>query len=172
MKNVKWLILCVLAVCVMFSGCGSVAEPVPQEVQESNVAEVEVKEEANLSNTFGSTVEFDGLEITFGTEIKWIAVGEDEAFGVPLVIKNVGAETNEFNVMFASFFGPNGTELNDVSWNAAIIEVGDSVSSSNKLRPGAESTSCLYVAYEGDGAYYVEFDNFKEKVEVELPIAK
>jgi len=50
---------------MMFSGCGGVAGPVPQEVQESNVAETE----ANSSNTFGSIVEFDGLKITFGTEL-------------------------------------------------------------------------------------------------------
>jgi len=153
---------------MMFSGCGGVAGPVPQEVQESNVAETE----ANSSNTFGSIVEFDGLKITFGTEIKWIAVGEDEAFGVPLVIKNVGAETNEFNVMFASFFGPSGTELNDVSWETEIIEAGDGVGNSDKLRTGAETTAYLYILYDGDGNYYIELDNFKEKAEVELPITK
>lgn len=174
MKNVRWLILCVLAVCVMFSGCGSVAKPVPQEAQEHQESKV-TEAEVDSFNTFGSTFEFNELEITVGAEVKWDTIDNEaddnfgaDVFAVPITIKNISTETHGLSTPYATRYGSNGTKLSggiEVYFEDSMFTMGD-------LRPEAENTAYMYFLYDGDGNYYIELNNRKEKVEVELPIVK
>ena len=40
------------------------------------------------------------------------------------------------------------------------------------LRSGASKSTFLHILYEGDGNYYVEFDDYETKFEVEIPVKK
>lgn len=122
----------------------------------------------------GEKFTFGGLEITFGTDISWSKVDNQfsesngkEVFSVPVTVKNVSDETQGLNPFFYNCFEPNGTKLDGV-----YTLFDDGMKLFDELRPDAEQTHPMYIIYEGDGDYVVEFDNFTDKVEVKIPVAK
>lgn len=124
--------------------------------------------------TFGSTITFDNLEITFGTDVTWTTVENEfsdnagaDVLAVPVTIKNVKDETNSLNMFYYKFFGSKGTELDSVAFY-----FDDDVYSSGEMRSGASIDTLFHILYDGDGDYYIEFSNFTDKIEVKLPIAK
>ena len=50
--------------------------------------------------------------------------------------------------------------------------IDDDLSTMGSLRSGASKSTFLHILYEGDGNYYVEFDDYETKVEVEIPVKK
>lgn len=129
-------------------------------------------EEKELS--YGDTFTFDGFEITISDSIEWGVVenrfsdhnGSDVAL-VPVHVKNNSGETGKINMFNIKYFGSQGTELDVVSayFDNCIDFAGD-------LRDGAEYDTYLTLLYDGDGDYYVVFENFTESVEAKLPITK
>ena len=86
---------------------------------------------------------------------------------LPVHVKNIGDETNHLNTFEYTFFGPKGTELDNVSayFDNDIFRAGD-------LRSGAEYDTYFHLLYEGDGSYFIEFDDWSSKIELEFDITK
>lgn len=122
--------------------------------------------------TLGSTIEFDDLSITFGTEIfstvlenQFSDLDGSTVVSVPVSITNRKAETHSLNMFYVEEFGSQGTELD------TCYTYFDDIRMAGEMRPDATMDGALYFLYDGDGTYYISFDNFKEKVEVEIPVA-
>lgn len=124
--------------------------------------------------SYDKTFVFDDLEITFHNNVSFTSVtnrysdlnGREVAV-VPISITNKSAETHGLNRFYYTIFGSQGTKLDSVS---AYFD--DSVDSVGKMRPEATSESNMYILYDGNGDYYVEFNNYSDKIEVKLPINK
>lgn len=124
--------------------------------------------------TLGSTFEFDNLQLTIGDTIGWDVVANQysdnngaEVVTIPVTVKNIGDETNSLNMFFYKFFGSKGTTLDTVG-----SYFDDDADSLGDLRPDAEINGNFHMMYDGDGTYYIEFDNFSDKIEVEIPVQK
>ena len=127
--------------------------------------------------TFGTVIKFDNLEITFGEAVQFTAVknkysdlnGKD-VIKIPVTVKNVGSEIGGLNMFFVNVYGSKGVTLDDPS--AYFDDDIRWVCGTDALRPDAEMSAYIYLLYDGDGDYYVAFDNWSEKIEVKLPISK
>lgn len=123
--------------------------------------------------TYGDTFEFDGLEITFGTDIKsatlvnqFSDLDGSDVIVVPMTIKNTSNETHGLNMFYYSIYGSSGTSAKDVSayFDNDVAYAGD-------MRSGASLETYMHILYDGDGDYYVEFSQFfGDTIEVKLPI--
>lgn len=125
--------------------------------------------------TLGSTFEFDGLKITFGSEAGWGKItsefssnyGKDVIY-VPITIENISEKAHGLNVFYYTCYSPAGIELDDLS-----MEFKDDLFWLGDLRSGAIVDTKIYMLYEGDGDYYMEFSKgFGETIEVKIPITK
>ena len=125
--------------------------------------------------TYGDTITFDDLEITFSDQINWVKVDNQfsdhngaDVIEIPVTIKNTSAETHGLNMFYYSLYGPDGTKLDTVStyFDNDVYSAGD-------MRSGATQNTFFHVLYTGDGDYYVEFKAVVgDKVEVRLPVQK
>ena len=178
-KVLALLLILSLAACSSNDDASSTSndQTSSQEQQETVSSETtEETEEVNESKelTYGDTFTFDGFEITISNNIEWATVenqfaeenGMDVAL-VPVHIKNNSGETGMLNMFYYKFFGPSGVELSSL---AGYFE--NTLDFSGELRDGAETDSYFALLYEGDGDYYIEFDNYSDKLEVKLPITK
>jgi hypothetical protein len=124
--------------------------------------------------TFNQSFAFDGLEITCSDAVRWEYIDNEfsdhhmaDVFAVPVTIKNIGRESNGLNLLYYTKYGPDGLELDNISFY-----FDSDLHSSGDIRPGATMTGDMYFLYNGDGDYYVEFENFLDKKELLLPIKK
>ena len=182
MKNHKVLkivlILVVLGLIGAAFGGNSGSQTQTSDSESTEVVKPEPKQEdENKELTLGSTFKFDDLTITIGDSYTWTEV--DNAYSgydhqpvavVPISVTNNDSESHGLNMFYLRYFGSKGAELDSV-WTY-FMEDSDSVEMAGKLRPGASGTSYMYLLYDGDGDYYVEFDNMFDKVEVKIPISK
>ena len=125
-------------------------------------------------NTFGDTITFDGLEITFLNEIEWaLSRGETEIFIVSVRLKNISNESHNLNMFFYTQFGPSGTELSRINDTSLGLGIGNNTLY-NRLQPGAELNTQMAFRYEGDGVYIVEFRRIEifgdPAIRVSLPV--
>ncbi len=152
------------------SGASAQSADAGESADAGKSAKEEKKPEAKP--TLGSTIEFDDLSITFGTELS-TAVLENQfsdlngstVVSVPVSITNHKEETHSLNMFYVEEFGSQGTELD------TCYTYFDDIRMAGEMRPDATMEGALYFLYDGDGTYYISFDNFKEKVEVEIPVA-
>jgi len=168
--KVLGLVLSMLAVLVLW-GCGSDDadndnNDVDTEVVEETGEEPEEEEPDYL--TLGSTFEFDDLEITIGTDIEWVTVENQfsdhdgaDVIQLPITITNLSDDTHGLNMFFFTFFGSNGTRLDGVSsfFDNSVDFAGD-------MRSGATQESYMYILFDGDGEYVIEFNDWSETIEV------
>lgn len=183
----KKILVLLLIACMIFTGCGSGSsddnnsktktaesniDETESEIQESQNSTPEGKEIEEL--TYGSTFQFDDMEITIGKDIEWSVVENEfsdkngsEVIRIPANLKNISDETKSLNMFYIRLFGSKGTQLDTVSayFDSDIVDEPD-------MRSGAEVDGFFHLLYDGDGDYYIEFDNFSEKLEVKLPISK
>lgn len=124
--------------------------------------------------TFGDKFTFDNLEITISDNISWDKV--DNQFSdhngktvvrVPVTIKNISDDTHSLNMFYYKVYGSQGNELDSVSFlfDDVVDKAGD-------MRSGATQNTSFVFLYDGDGDYYIEFDNYKEKIEVKMHVEK
>ncbi len=136
--------------------------------QESTDAEAS----ASGTLTIGDTFVFDGLEITvLGTEVKPVEnrySDYEDAVLINLSVKNISSETHGLNMFYYTAFGSKGTQVS-TSLDAYFDEAE---ASTTELRPDASLESSLAIEYDGDGTYYLAFDNWDDVIEVELDIVK
>ena len=141
---------------------------------ELSQVEVGTTPSENSQYTFGSTFNFDGLQITIGTEFGWATVDNrfsdlngSKVIKVPVTIKNTSQKTHGLNMFYFDMYGSAGTSLQSVS---AYFD--DSVDFAGDIRPGGSQNAYFYMIYDGDGDYFIEFDNLDSKIEVRLPISR
>ena len=130
---------------------------------------------SSTTPTYGDTITFDDLEITFNDDVTWTVLNNkfsdnDGAivFLVPIMVKNLKSESHNLNMFYYKQYGVYGTQLNDLSmyFDGDIAFAGD-------MRSGAKTDAHMTFLYDGDGDYYVEFATFlSDTVEVRLPIKK
>lgn len=124
--------------------------------------------------TFGSTFEFDGVQIQMGDTYEWVVVENQfadsngaDAIKLPITVTNLSDETHGLNMFYFTVYGSAGTKLDNIS---AYFD--NDISWEGEMRSGATLEAYMHILYDGDGDYYIEFDNYSEKIEVKLPIAK
>lgn len=179
MKRLVAILMGVMIVAMLF-GCGirkaetpmpqvGNNEPIVQDEPETTTTEV-------AKNTFGSTIVFDDFEITFGTDYHFETISNEysdyngrSVVVLPVNVKNIGDETHSMNMFFYKFFGSQGTELEMVS-TYFMFDGADVVDFKGELRPGSSYDSNFYFLYDGDGTYYIEFDDFFTEIEAEFDI--
>ncbi|QIK70564.1 hypothetical protein G7062_09735 [Erysipelothrix sp. HDW6C] len=130
---------------------------------------------------FGSVVEFDGLEIKFNEgyeftvlENQFSELNGAEVIKIPVTVKNVSKEVNGLNSFSVDVYGPQGVTLSSVYHYFSDAEDNDvySIAGIKALRPDVEVSAFMHVLYDGDGDYFISFDNFLKRVEVKLNIKK
>lgn len=131
-------------------------------------------EEVPKEITFDTPFEFDDLTITLGSEIQTAVLDNQfsdqngaTVIAIPISVTNNSDETKGLNMFYYKAFGPDGTQLDDVS---AYFSETD-IAFAGDARPGATIESTLDILYTENGDYYIAFDNFKDKVEVRLPVS-
>lgn len=139
--------------------------------KESTPETTESKEESKPQSA--NSVVFDDLEITVNPNISLTKL--DNQFSdldgstvlvVPVTVKNVSDETKGLNPFYVKYFGSKGTELDDL-----YFYFDDGSKLFNDVRPNADTTSNLYMIYDGDGTYYVSFNSFSEKKEIAIDVS-
>lgn len=129
-----------------------------------------------LKNEYGfnETFEFDGLEITIGSEYEFTTVNNryseynnQVTIKLPITVKNISQETTGLNMFYYDVYGSQGTEVKKLNsyFDENVDDAGD-------LRSGASYTKYIYFLYDGNGKYAIEFDNWSEHKVVEFNITK
>lgn len=163
----------------MASGSSDSEEPTVKKTDSTTEAESEATEETedalDLSNGYGLTITFDDLEITFPDSVEWTTVDNQFAdtngqdiIALTMHVENIDDENHGLNMFYLKIFGTQGTELDD---QGAYFE-GNTLWSSGDMRPGASQDITLYFPYDGDGTYYLNFDNMFDTIEVGFPVTK
>jgi len=139
--------------------------------EEQNIETSFIKKELTLGDTF----KFDGLEITFGTDVRIVIHESNSIFDmnktkevvrVPIAVKNIKEESNALKRWDLTFFGPQGIEIEDMSRHFS-----DNIKNDN-IRSSVEIYYSLYFLYEGNGDYFIEFNDYGRKTEVKVPVTK
>ena len=133
------------------------------------------KSSKNNTNGLGSTIKFDGFELTFDTTYSFATIENQfsEHNGASVIklgvnVKNVSNETKSLNMFFCKFFGANGIELDGVG----AYFSGDDVLWAGDLRPGASYKKYFHILYDGNGKYSIDFDNYSQKKSVDFNVSK
>lgn len=172
-KIIALLLLC--TVMLIASSCVTNAPgDTESDDQTSTASSAASKAEAEEPG-FNTVVQFDDFEITLSDSIKFVKIDNEfsdkngaDVVEVPATIKNVGDETAALNIFYYKFFGPKGTELDNVS-----TYFGNDHFSAGEIRPGSVQETYFHFPYEGDGDYYMKLSTLiGDDIEIRLPIAK
>jgi hypothetical protein len=177
MKRVKIMTSVLLCLIMAFAmiGCSSGSSGSSGASDKSSkVGSPSETDSSSTEPTLGDTIIFDGLEITLGTSITTTTVDNEysDNYGetvivVPITVKNISDDTKGLNMFYLKVFGSKGTELDDIT--AYFID--DDIVFAGEARSGASLESNVHFLYDGDGDYYLAFDNFSEKVEIKIPVS-
>lgn len=136
----------------------------------------ESKVDENKSNVYGlnGKFSFDDLEITIGNEISYDVINNrySENNGktvvkLPITVKNLKNETHSLNMFYYKAFGSQGTQIDTFGYY-----FDNSIDEAGELRSNASYTKYIYLLYDGNGTYAIEFDNWKDKITVEFEVNK
>ena len=123
--------------------------------------------------TLGSTIEFDDLSIQLGEGIETTQFSNqfsehdgETVVVLPVSITNNSGEAKGLNMFYVKEFGSKGTELDSV-----FTYFDNDVRMMGEARSGATLTGSLCFLYDGNGDYYLTFNNFRNKIEVKVPVA-
>lgn len=122
----------------------------------------------------GDKFSFDKFEIAIGNNYSFVQVNNEysqyngqDVIKLPITLKNTSYEKTHLNMFYHSYEGPSGKSLPKL---AAMFD--ESIDYADDLESGEEYTKYLYILYDGDGKYKIEFNNYKEKKTVEFTINK
>ena len=174
------LILIVSVVCVgLLSGCTETTKEGGQSNTKYNYTGDNTTEAAPAKKDeygFNETFMFDGLEITIGDGYTFTTVKNQfsdlngkPVIKLPVTLKNTTSETKGLNMFYYKTYGSQGTAVDTAD---AYFDSKTSLTYGGDLRSGAGKTAYLYVVYDGDGLYAIEFNNYSEKVTAEFNIKK
>lgn len=186
MKKSFALLVAVFALsgCLALAGCGSgkttasvsaaAASGAAAESADAESAESESASEAAEPDDsgLGATIEFDGLDISFGDTYSTTTLDNefadhagDTIIALPVSITNNDSDTHGLNMFAVTEFGSQGTELDNV-----FTYFDDDVRMMGDMRPGASMSGNLYFLYDGNGDYYLTFGFYSTDAEVKVPI--
>ena len=119
--------------------------------------------------TLGQTFEVEGLEITLSRNIGFAQFRSSYSdldgayvFYIPATVKNIGNTSHGLNQWAVNVFSPEGVSLTntvsayDIEW--AFEE--ESIFSIGNVQPGVTKEGNIYVLYDEDGEYIIEFSDF------------
>ena len=149
------------------------------ESQSSQISEVHISQETTENEktlfTLGDKFTFDGFEVTIGKTITTKKIDNTYSskngktlIAVPVHLKNIGTETESFNHWNIDCFGSKGTETDNV--NSIFDET--SIAATPEMRPGASVDTFIYMLYDGDGIYGIDFSSYKETKTVEFKVSQ
>ena len=122
----------------------------------------------------GDTFNFDDLQITIGNNYTFDVVknqfsdyNNENAIKLPITVKNISNETKRLNIFYLNYFKPDGTETKSVG---AYFD--DSLEKAGELRKDASYNTYLYLLYDTDGKYVIEFKNIIDNKEIEFDVKK
>lgn len=142
--------------------------------QYKGILALQEQEPAQNENSGSSNVlVFDNMEMTIHTDDIHLTKSEQEHSDyyekpiviVPMTIKNCGDETNSLNHFYAHYYGSQGKEM-----DMLYFDFDDGMDIYTSLRPGASIEGNFYMVYDGDGDYYIRFNNFLEDKEIAVPV--
>ncbi|MCL2820221.1 MAG: DUF4352 domain-containing protein [Oscillospiraceae bacterium] len=160
MKKFYTILALILCTLMLITACNNDAEP-------------EKEEEGPL--TLGQTFEFEGLEITLGrnigfTQFRSSYSDNDGAyvFFIPATVKNISDSSNGLNQWQVTVFSPAGVSITNTPGSSEIEwAFEDSIFQVGNVQPDVIQQGNIYVLYDTDGEYIVEFDSHMEdKIEV------
>lgn len=149
-------------------------EKTDDEILAENLDVLLESETQQTTYSFDTPFMFDNLEIVIGSDVKLTEVDNrfsdlngKETIAIPISVTNKSDELHGLNMFNYKVYGSQGLELEMVGsyFDDNIDYVGD-------MRPGATANGYIYALYDGDGDYYIYFDNYVEQVEVKLPLSK
>lgn len=125
----------------------------------------------NIDETFT----FGDFEISIGNNYSIVQVENEysqyngkDVIKLPVTLKNTSDRSTHLNMFYHTYYGPSGKSLAKV----AVLFSDDSLDYASDLEPGESYTKYMYILYDGDGKYRIEFNNYKEKKTVEFTINK
>lgn len=142
--------------------------------QYKGILALQEQEPAQNENSGSSNIlVFDNMEMTIHTDDIHLTKSEQEHSDyyekpiviVPMTIKNCGDETNSLNHFYAHYYGSQGKEM-----DMLYFDFDDGMDIYTSLRPGASIEGNFYMVYDGDGDYYIRFNNFSEDKEIAVPV--
>jgi len=156
MKKYYTLLALILSAVLLLSACGNGAEP--------------EKEEGPL--TLGQTFEFNDLEITLGSNIGFTQFRSNHSdndgayvFYIPATVKNIGTSSNGLNNWDVTVYSPDGMSITNTN-NAFEIEWAfeeESIFAKGNVQPDVIKQGNIYVPYDKDGEYIIEFNTHTEE---------
>lgn len=168
MKKLLLIMLC----CLCLSGCTSTNNETPNNAQTNETENNNSTESTDYSVNKAFT--FDELEITISDDYDFDTIDNiyseydnQTVIKVPVTVKNLKDETHSLNMFYYSFFGSQGTELDSV---ASYFD--DSIDFAGDLRKDASYTKYFYILYDGDGTYTIEFDDWTNKISIDIEVTK
>ena len=193
-KNKKWIKVAViiLVIILISAGCinymmnkekgveknnntASTTEEKKKETETETPKKEENKTDGKEKYELDKPFKFDDLEITIGSKYdfkqinnKYTEENGKYAIEFPITVKNLKNDTHFLNTFFISMFGSQGTKLKTV----ASYFLKDAIDFNSKLREGASTSKKLYVLYDGDGKYTLEFTKGKETGRIDIDIKK
>lgn len=125
------------------------------------------------SGAASNSVNFGGFEISIDASKGFLTSIENTfsdlkgqtVIAIPMTIKNCNNKTDNLNMFYVKTFGSKGTEIDSVY---PYFDDGRDIFS--ELRSGASITGNYYMLYDGDGTYYISFDNFAEEAEIPITV--
>ena len=169
MKKLLLIALC----CLCLFGCDSNTEtPDNQNNDSTNQNNSSINEDSTCS--VNKPFKFDDLEITISDKYSFDTIDNEfseydnqTVIKLPVTIKNLKDETHSLNMFYYSFFCSKGTELDSIS-----SYFDDSVDFAGDLRQNALYDKYFYLLYDGDGTYTIEFDDWSNKISIDIEIKK
>ena len=160
---------CIAALAV--TGCSGSSSSASKSSSSSSSASTAT---ASGKLTFGSSFDFDDLTITIGDAYEVTTIDNQfsdwsgkDILALPITIKNNKDESHGLNMFYVTSYGSAGTKLDTV-----YTYFDDGMSTFNDMRSGATVEGHLYLPYDGDGDYVIEFAMLTgKKTEVEIPVA-
>ena len=182
-RTPKWLIAVIIIVVIgvigsLLGGGKSDKNNNQGETKYTFSGNSETTTTASKKNEYGfnETFKFDDLEITIGDGYTFTTVknqfsehNNQTTIKLPVTVKNPTSDTKGLNMFYYKVYGSKGTEVSTLD---AYFDSKTSLTYGGDLRSGAGQTYYLYVQYDGDGLYAIEFNNYSEKVTAEFNITK
>ena len=120
----------------------------------------------DTTKALGDTFEFDGLEITLAEELgftrlrsRWSDHDGAYVFYIPVVVKNIGNDSNGLDDWLVTIFEPEGRSVESLWMDFEETNIF----AAGSIQPGAEKEGNIYILYAEDGEYTIEFNDFSDE---------
>ena len=143
------------------------------DIQDGFTVNIEIDLVFNSVRTFnfGDTFVFGGLEVVFEGDIGWDIDDNEwsssygyEYFKVPVTLTNISSTT--ITSFSPRLYAPDGTQIDRIF----ITGAEDDITRMGGLRPDASQSGYIFIKFDEDGDYVIEFRDFPLTIEVIIPV--